>query len=271
MPKLLILLLSIVLIKNNIKAQGEKVDKIFSPKFLEYLIINDLNHDALTWLDEFEKKNLKLFTQDSLYYLKSFLYIKINRLDSAHHYFKKIGTISNPAYIDLAFSLAISQKDTNTCNLYLKKLGDLLDENQQRNLQVVLKMFHRQKLDTSGYGLENEELGYIIEKYNSFEKKSTFKAILLSTFVPGWGKSYLGYKLQGLTTFVTNTVFALVMIEAIFKINNIMLSVATVSCFGIFYFGNILGTAMLAHKREVDFYNQINEDIANFYRNKLLY
>ncbi len=98
----------------------------------------------------------------------------------------------------------------------------------------------------------------------SLIKKSPVKAAILSAIIPGLGKAYVGKKKQGLAAFMRVIIPAIMTLET-YRNANYQLNPQTVffgGLFGVFYFGNIWGSALAVKTTKREQHAIINSNIS---------
>lgn len=119
--------------------------------------------------------------------------------------------------------------------------------------------------DTGLYQLSPAMQGIKL-RYENFHPHSAFLAGTYSAIIPGLGKLYLGYKQQALTDFIANLALGGQTAEAYFREGpKSARFIVSASLFGLFYGGNIWGSALLAKKQKRDHYKQTEYEIHNYY------
>jgi TM2 domain-containing membrane protein YozV len=162
--------------------------------------------------------------------------------------------------------VAFVEKDTSALKLYLAN-SDGLPDNKEYLLSY--KILKRDSCITNSTIQYNEFFNQLVTEYYNYKKKSPFTAAILSSVIPGLGKFYLGYKYQARSSLFINIVLGLVLAESVLVPVSALYTGFCITTSSVFYIGNIWGSALLAKKRDRDFYNQINEDISNYYYHKL--
>jgi len=275
MQKLWIILISINLLNNDCIAQidSDTTRDIYSWNFYEYLDSSGLHEDALTWLlgDPDDMKDNAL--NDKINFEISKHYYARNQLGLAHTYLKKISAFTDTSMLNFAIGIAFLVSDTGMISAYIDRYPYLLTNEDTKTTALMLKMLKREKINECDIvrNSENSALTQITMNYLLHKKKSPLLAGLLSAIVPGLGKLYLGYKYQAISAFTINLALGAVLVESFYKSTGILRWVIPLPLAAIFYSGNILGSVLIAIKREIDFQNDIHESIRVYYRNKLLY
>lgn len=262
MQKLKIFLLFISFLSSICAAQND----ILSWDFYNYLRRQNLNKDALEWLNYYPNPSINIELSNKIYLEKASVFLLLNKTDSANFYYRKITDISaDTSIIEKAICVAFIEKDTSAIGFYLKN-NDHLSSNYEH--QLSYKILKRDSCFSNSLN-GNEFFKQLVSKYSSHKKKSSFIAAILSSVIPGSGKLYLGYKYQARSSFFLNAMFGLVLAESmLIPVSNLYTGFCLATS-SVFYIGNIWGSAALAKKRDNDFYNQINEDISNYYYRKL--
>lgn len=238
-------------------AQSENDSSIISPAFYEYLQKNNLYNESISLLQIVDSTH-------SLYSEKNFLlyrnYSHLHNTDSAFRYLslcKQLPSRFNDTLLYCAFIL----KDS----LWLRINRTSFNLNDEDNL--CLKLILNETVQAEKYSDKklSFEVSTILDNYTAFKDKSPITAGVASAIIPGLGKAYLGYKHQALSAFIINGFLAALAVESIGKGYTSFRFIASTSVFATFYIGNIWGSVSLAKKRRIDFKNQINEDISQYY------
>lgn len=117
----------------------------------------------------------------------------------------------------------------------------------------------------STYPLKN-----FINKYNTIPKRSPFAAGLLSALVPGMGKVYAGYRIQAISAFLANTLFAAQAFEAYYKSGPKSVHfIYAAGLFGAYYVGNIAGSVWAVKKKKRDTLREIDHEISEYYSSSI--
>ena len=266
MKKLLILLLIII---SGINPENICLGQLKSPHakdFYRYLQKEQLYNESLCWLNlNTEKLTPYFFYMESARNL-----LALQQIDSANGFLSEIDEFKQPQQLELAFETALAVKDTAGVrklfknSLYLNNLKNIPD------YRLAQMMYTRKE---AGQMLsitpQTTDISIIVDRYSGFKNKPGFKAACLSAIIPGSGKWYLGYKHQAKSAFIINIILGAVAVESWLRDAPGFMRISSTSLFSVFYIGNIWGTASLAKKRKYDFYKQINEDIADFFKYRI--
>jgi hypothetical protein len=242
------------LAKNNLfkEAENER-DMMFADQSL-----NPLYKDSVNYLMGMEYYNAKKYKEakesllkvsDSVFfyfkarYLAGLIDAENNMIDSALYNYKAISESNNTDLNELkAFEIA---------GLYLLK--------KNYNKFDSLTMKYNFKNNLLNNELENLKKYAIIDR--NLKRKSMLVAACLSAAVPGLGKVYAGNNGQALATFLTCGLFGAIAAENIVKhgLKNPQ-SIFFSGMFGLFYIGNIWGSAISVQlvKTEKQFENKHN-------------
>ena len=215
----------------------------------------------------------KIFNGDSVNYFLGYNFFKLNQFDSAFFYFSNIDSISclsakSKFYqvYALNYLSKYNKSDSVICKINEKYNNEITD---LKTLQTIgSKLLNKefiifkdlQKDKTNGNFIFNAELynlNLAANKYQKIKEKSMFKAGLLSAFVPGLGKYYLGNKGQFLGAFIPililgNLATESYVVSGIKSVHFILYS----SLFTIFYVGNIWGSTLSVKVKK----NEANEE-----------
>ena len=247
--------------------------------FVNYLLKNNLNKEALYALDNLDTTNFKIQQYDSLYYNKGYCNFKIENYLLSKHSFLKVSKHSDKyelSVLQASFN-AIQLKNYTESSLLLDSVNFTTNDTiymALKNLQKAGIALLNRNLDEYKYYQEaNTALGnsFITEKkrlketYNTLlahKNKSPFVAGLMSAVLPGSGKWYAGKKGQGLSSFFTVLVLGLLTHEA--YTNGGIKSVGCIgygSLLSLFYVGNIWGSVATVKTSNKEFNQLMNNEI----------
>jgi hypothetical protein len=260
MQRLTTLLLFTVFLTNS----GIGQDDIYSWDFYHYLKSERLYRESITWLDNYSLRNdsaaFEIFPE------KARIYLMQTNYDSSHYYYCRcdLGNDTSEIYTALCISLVV--KDTAAFSRYLIKYPFLLEE---KDVCVVQSVF-RNNTDMCEILSERPDIfsSFVINlcKYDS---KSPLISGMLSALIPGLGKWYAGNWHQAKSTFITNVILGAVLAEALIVPAAAVYIAYCLAVSAVFYAGNIWGSSALVLKNRRDFYQQIHEDISDYYTIKL--
>ncbi len=229
-------------------------------RLLKHLIDSKKVNESLI-LSSFMLKEQNCTRQiDSVVFFRGYAYYQLQQLDSATSYLLKVqmpDSLYNKARffalisslynnrVSLSDSIAQTIKNTSQAIKDLNNLcraGISLYQGDIKNYQKFVK-----DLNPNNYLIGNEINGLETTSKMLFQKrKSPTKAAILSTFLPGSGKWYLGKKGQAITSFLTVGILASIATEIIVKKGwNNFYSVSALTTTAIFYGGNIYGSYYL--------------------------
>ena len=242
------------LTKNSLfkEAENER-DVLFADPDLHPLYKDSVNY--LIGMEYYNAKKFKeakeslLRVSDSVFfyykarYLAGLIDVEIDLIDSALSNYANISESNNTDLNEL--------KEIEIAGLYFLK------KNYEKFDSLILNYNFKNSL-------LNEELDNL-KKYalvdRNIKRKSMFVAGCLSAVVPGLGKVYAGNNGQALATFLTCGLFGAIATENIIKqgIKNPQ-SIFFTGMFGLFYIGNIWGSALSVQlvKTEKQFENKHN-------------
>ncbi len=259
--------------ETKIKSQRER----FS--FVLYLISSELYDDAQHVLgklnrDSIENRNLK----DSVSYYIGWL-----------KYFKQdfYGAISSFETIDSSSTVLTPSAFYNSiCQIQIDSLSnakrilehiDVTSDGQLENLKTLqlrgISLLQRDYLEYDSLTNLSVERSFITESemsemsnyaqaMRSYKRKSPWIAGLLSAILPGLGKFYAGYR--GIPF---GAMYMTIPLGAIAAESLIIAGVASAqfialgALFGVFYAGNIWGSALSVYAKEKEFYDEIDHNI----------
>ncbi len=272
--KFWIILFSIGLISNSCNAQDSElpVQNIFTWDFYEYLSKSGLHEDALTWLFGFPKNMRSITVNNKINFEISKHYFTIGQATLSNTFLKKITCFNDTVSLNFAICIAFLVSDTGLIEFYTHRYKYLIEMENFKTMELSLKMLKGEVLDILDISAckENNALTGIAINYRIHKKKSPALAGFLSALVPGLGKLYLGYKYQAISSLTMNIVIDAIVVEFFIKSQSLLPLLIPLPVAAVFYFGNILGSVIIAKKREIDFQNNTHENIKTYYRNKLL-
>ena len=139
----------------------------------------------------------------------------------------------------------------------------------KRDMELALKLL-KKTLDEKDtiYNLlsVSPPLFSIKNRYTNYPKYSPALAGIYSALIPGAGKLYIGNKNQALTAFIANVFLAAQAAESYFRAGiTSPRFIITAGVFSVFYSGNIIGSVALAKKKKKDYYNELDDEIFNYY------
>lgn len=184
----------------------------------------------------------KIYTQSAFY--KSISHVYLQEYDSAKYEILQLKAIGDDQYHDFAdFQLA----------------GIALLQRDYAAYDSIASQFAGKNY---AFASEEKELNSLADSMMQYKRKSAFLAGFLSALLPGMGKFYAGYKGTPFGALVTNLPLAAVAVEC-FIIGG-ALSVPfliTAPIFGVFYIGNIWGSALSVYAHEKEFYDEMDHNI----------
>jgi hypothetical protein len=242
------------LTKNKLfnEAESEK-DKLFADTTLHPLYLDSVNY--IFGMEYYNAKKFEAAKQsflkvsDNVFffykarYLAGLIDTENSNFDNAINNYNNIGESDN---IDLN-----ELKEFEIAGLYLLK----------KNYQKFDSLTQNKKFKNNLLSVELDNLKKYAAIDQKIKRKSMFVAGALSAVVPGLGKVYAGNNGQALATFLTCGLFGAVATENIIKqgIKNPQ-SIFFTGMFGLFYIGNIWGSALSVQlvKTEKQFENKHN-------------
>jgi hypothetical protein len=269
------ILFFILLLWYNPSQAQNKVDSLF----LNYLIDKNLDAESITFINSLQLADSSNFAlKNDLIFKKAKAYYNIKSLDSAAYFFQKV-PISSPNKLNSTFFAGLCHSYLS--NLDLAKVNFLAIENPDslisatKNFELASNALlkrdftsfdsHSKLFNNRFYQISKQEENLVNYKKSivAWKKKSPFKAAMLSAIVPGLGKLYVGGQLgQGISTFLQNAVMGIQAIEAYKKSGpKSARFIAYTSLFGVFYLGNIWGTALSVSVKKQEFNDKINDQI----------
>lgn len=266
---------------------GQSIDQIDSNKyfskelsFVSYLITNEQFSDASFLLNRLESqsKSASQEQHDSITYMRGWIYYFNREFTDA------IGLLSQ---VSNDYNIGIQARFYESiCNVYLEEYDKAriqldtiqLDSGSQlwelRMLQyasISLLTRDYEEFDSLSAFLSNryfefatEEKSMVTyhEELSTYKRKSPWIAGFLSALFPGIGKFYAGYRGTPFGTMYMTLPLAAVAIEAIIIAGLLSPQFLILGgLFGIFYIGNIWGSALSVYSIKKEIYDEIDRNI----------
>ena len=274
---IVVLLLSILLLLQNVEAQQDSAMQKFSISFTEYLLKEHLFNDAGLYLQLHTSSNtayyyavekLKFQSQkfsdgkinyekgllEAPYQNQYLLYAKLNQLHQAFEYM--------PENISVFFNE--NKKQESLWNI--PSINHSADSTKWKKIFAIQQLTKNLMVhDTISFKKEYENFKTNYPHYNDLQKiknKNVLKAGVLSAVIPGAGKMYYGNWGQGFAALFTT---ALIAAEAYsgFKKKGVksIHGWAYTGLFSVFYVGNIWGTVIGLKVKQRKAYENINHNL----------
>lgn len=236
--------------------------------FLNYLKQQNLHEELIDYTDTITPTNDNL--RDSLIIYRAFAFKKMGLVNSYYTELLKLNEESaayKSEYFPDKIILEALLKEPQNFLTSLEKTKPPISDSLFSILKLVNHIYHSH--DTSLFNDYSYQLPYdlyiVKEKLSSHRIKSPQVATMLSTLLPGAGKFYLNKKYLAYSGFLTSFGLGAQFAENAIRANLISTrGILSGTLFGIFYFGNIIGTYALAVKSEKDFKVQIKTELTNF-------
>jgi hypothetical protein len=250
--------------------------------YTQHLIDNNEFEAALFNIKLMEQQtNLNPAQKDTLMYYKGWTFFVNKKLDSACTYFNTLPTTST-YYLKSRFYATF-------CYLYTKQNSKaaqclnatIIDSINTDVMELkhftaaaialsaknyVLYNFESKQLSRKFYATSASEnnLALIAQKMQTQKNKKPWVAGILSALVPGLGKFYAGQKGGGATALLTVGGLTGVLIENVYKSNNLYAPnvIVFAGVFAVFYVGNIVGSVYATKIKKETFYNEAHNKIA---------
>jgi hypothetical protein len=226
------------------------------------------------------KTNTDVEQLDSIHFLLGRYFNALDSINYANKLFSKV-TIFSPFYYPASYGiysnlikqgkLKVASNTLNTIEASdSKTLEDLklfemeglaLLENNSKAFDSLQPFFSSTNTVISSEHAFLKEQKLVRE---SLIRKSPFKAAVLSAIIPGLGKAYVGKKKQALAAFIRVIIPAIMTLET-YRNANYQLNPQTVffgGLFGVFYFGNIWGSALAVKTTKREQHAIINSNIS---------
>jgi hypothetical protein len=249
--------------------------------FIQHLIqLNNPAEIKYYYEQDVLKWNTNTAQLDSIHFLLGRYFNDLDSFNYANNFFTKV-TIFSPFYYPASYGIYSNlikvgkiKPASNTLSAIeisdSKNLEDLklfeqeglaLLENNNRAFDSLQATFSS---TNSVIATEHDFLKEQKLVRESLIKKSPFKAAILSAIIPGLGKAYVGKKKQGLAAFMRVIIPAIMTLET-YRNANYQLNPQTVffgGLFGVFYFGNIWGSALAVKTTKREQHAIINSNIS---------
>ena len=262
-------------------AHGQETHFTKEIGFADYLIENKAYRDAITVLQGLSKDSTVDAGQaDSLNYFLAWSFFNQKNVDSSFTYFAKVQKPSaffTKSLFYHSFGKIYREKRGEALGLLSTLPADADSSMQQvrafqeAGIALLDRDFNRysmlaKKLEQPYYPISAEVKNF--EEYHQellkVRQRSPWVAGMLSAVVPGAGKFYAGYKMQGLAAFVQVATFGAAAAESYFKKGGGPQSarfIALGSLFSIFYIGNIWGSALSVKIYRDERFKEIDQSI----------
>jgi hypothetical protein len=214
----------------------------------------------LFFLNRIDTIGQGMVCRDSLFHSYGMAYHFLKKPDTAAFYLNHVSQAS-PCYAESAFygslnNIYADQTDAARKNILRLNVDTSRILNQQKNLQLCGTYLLKRSLkaadsvaayfDYGNYFYSEEEsvLTEISKRLKKQNKKTPFKAAMLSVVVPGLGKYYAGRRGQAVATFFGTVILGLIAGENLYRGGpRSPQFFVTGGIFTVFYFGNIVGSA----------------------------
>lgn len=271
----------ILLMVGSIRGVGQNASTANDIGFAGYLIENKAYRDAIFVLREMVALPfLKPEQKDSVQYMIAWSYFSQRKVDSSLLYFPHVSKNSAFYHKSTFYSSFghVYQGNREQARQVLNEISSLSDSTliQLRlyylaGISLMDRDFeeyrmYRGNINQPYYPLAAEvsNLAGYSDDLQKIKKRSPLVAGLLSAFIPGSGKFYAGYKMQGLAAFVQVLTFGAAAAENYFKESAGPQSarfIALGSLFSIFYIGNIWGSVLSVKIKRNEQYREIDQAI----------
>nr|NQU90854.1 hypothetical protein [Bacteroidota bacterium] len=258
-------------------AQNSHCENITSElKFISHLYMNHYYNDAIFVLKNLDRKAVINCNQkDSVYFFMGKSFYKLHLHDSSIRYLNAIEPDFNK-YLDAQFlnlrNFASLKKYKESMMLAQSvKTNDIID-NEIKWYSISSVLLLQRNLENYSQIRDNHTfyvLGDLMKKNDELydklyykKPKSPFIAASLSAVIPGLGKMYANKPMEGISSFLITSMFAVFAYESIKKhgISDFK-SIFFTSVFSFFYIGNIWGSVFAIKRSNTDFNNVIDHEI----------
>lgn len=229
--------------------------------FVQYLMDNKEYADAIFVMRSMKKwGSMSPSRADSVHLFLARTFYLQEKIDSCIRYFSMISP-SSPHYTEAglfhAFGLMYQSKNKEAD----QKLEALISKDtviqefirfMRASNALMQKDFPAFKTQSQQFRMvcrasewEQKQLPKWEKEQEKNRRKSAWKAGILSALVPGSGKYYAGYRGQAIATLIPCLIFGAAGVESYFRAGpNSFPFIASTSLFGLFYLGNIWGSAL---------------------------
>ncbi|MFW6224798.1 MAG: hypothetical protein ACOC4B_00855 [Bacteroidota bacterium] len=240
---------------------GEEPDS----SFLYHLKSEKLYQEAVFYLD---KCDLGQTHHKKFFLLKALFYANIGQMEDAYDLIPEMIDTNHQITLRASIYLRGYMYDTVHFKNEMIRFRNYFSEEEYSGFHTTYQMMKGNSIDQKYADQANLYVSAMAKNYKEYQKRSPFLAGLLSTIIPGSGKWYIGYKHQAVSSFMINTVLALIIAESYRQDSGAFVKGASISLFSLFYAGNIYGSFKSAQKQHYDFKNQTRENIKDYYYNK---
>lgn len=246
--------------------------------FVRYLIANELYSEAILAIDSIEQLDQisSENQRDSLSYLRGWVRYFNSDLTNAIVAFDEVRP-SAPCFSAALFYKAFCQSYLGQHDLAMATLsqfgGTVHDTSLLQFAKASISLldrdyasFHEQSAQFEGsnyaFAAEEVELIQLRDSLLAYRQKSALLAALLSSVVPGLGKFYVGYRGIPLGATLMVMPLAAVAVETFILAGPLSVPfIAAAGVFGVFYVGNIWGSALSAKAHRIEYEDDIDENI----------
>jgi hypothetical protein len=150
----------------------------------------------------------------------------------------------------------------NDSLLYLITQSFLLLRNQQFAVCENTLLANKSKISNYKDEILINKLVEIIEYTKKIKRKSAIKSAIISCFIPGYGKKYVGLNGEAVGTLLTNGILGVVFAENIWRKGfKSPYTIGAGLLFSTFYFSNIVGSYYAAKRTNLQQERIVNEKI----------
>ncbi len=229
--------------------------------FIDFLISYGEHQDALLLLKQYKgNSDAPIIWNDSINYYIGWAYYNIKQLDSSIFYMQRVSKQSS-FYLKAKFYEAFEYIYLNRYKEADHKLNTIeIEDNRWEELRLFQQAANALlQRDFMRFDNLSEKFGYTdftffseaqeLLQYKTAllknKKKSPLLAGLMSAVIPGSGKFYAGYRGQAISAAVPSVIFAASAIESYYRSGPKSAQfIAASSIFGLFYLGQIWGSAL---------------------------
>jgi hypothetical protein len=242
----------------------------FNYLFAKHLQANMLQQELISYLKEFETTN------DTAALMLGMQYFSEKKFNQAQQVLNKVNAISpvygKAFYFGLLSAICLN-KPVQKINWFLVNNDTLLSNILCDFFNAGIALTHFDTLMAKAtiqkyqkiYAAEQPVKIYqmVIAKIGSNKQKNKWLAATLSAVVPGSGKWYAGYPLEGLSAFIQISALGGIFAENLIKSGSLTSSrsIAFGSIFALFHAGNIYATYYTVNKKQQLVKKKIHEDV----------
>lgn len=256
------------LIPNSLFAQ---VDFSKEYSFLQYLIEEQLYDEAFILGDNLLGKTKQISQKDSVFYSLGKLSQKTKQAKLSTQYFSQVSPNAT-FYPETAFKTSYGYLELRSYAESEEVLSTISSFSSLKNIELAgLSLLKRDyqtfsqlstKINAGEFSATALKLNNLYQTLKQVKKRSPLVAALLSTFVPGLGKGYVGEWRQMWGSFLPELFLGVQTWEA-YRKDGVKSArfIIYAGLFSVFHMGNIWGSTFTVKLKRAEQYEQIDEQI----------